>query len=233
MSAISNLMENLVQKKVNELYDHVKSQNSSWLTCDCENCRSDAICYVLNRIKPCYVVSGRGLTHSKNILNDSQVSADIDRIALEGMKLVSAAKRPYHAEKGPADDENPTPYFNFPTFTGTVFDGSTFEPFADAQVTLKLDDRLAKMADPSWSNPCITFKANNGNFSFHVDSIQADKAKENFVFDFIIEVYAPDYEPVQYAFSVPLISDSEKKTDLNSTYSLKIQDMFLFEKDKE
>ncbi|MBQ2571571.1 MAG: late competence development ComFB family protein, partial [Treponema sp.] len=64
MFNIHNIMEEQVESRVNQLYDHVKGQNAPWLDCDCENCRKDTICYVLNRIPPRYILSGRGVTHA-------------------------------------------------------------------------------------------------------------------------------------------------------------------------
>ena len=74
---VHNLMEDVVSKLVDKLYDQAKKDKAPWLTCDCENCRIDSISYVLNRITPKYIVSDRGVTHSLEILNDKQLLADI------------------------------------------------------------------------------------------------------------------------------------------------------------
>ena len=68
---VHNLMEDVVIKAVNTLYDKVKAEKVAWLTCDCENCRLDTVSYVLNRIPPKYVVSGRGVTHNVEYLASS------------------------------------------------------------------------------------------------------------------------------------------------------------------
>ena len=39
------------------------------------------------------------------------------------------------------------------------------------------------------------------------------------------------YSPVTYSFVVPLVSETLDKRELNSVYSLKIQDIFLFRSD--
>ena len=49
---IHNLMEEVVGHRINKLYNQIKEVNACWLTCDCENCRADAISYVLNRVAP-------------------------------------------------------------------------------------------------------------------------------------------------------------------------------------
>ena len=235
MINIHNIMEEQVISRINELYDQVMKKGATWLTCDCENCRLDTISFVLNRIQPRYVVSGRGVTHNTAaFLNDTQIAADIDRLGLDGMRLVSTAKRPYHksaklnANKGP---ELKTPVYNFPTFIGNVFDGSTFEPLVDAKVLLKEGDAVAEMMDASWSNPSKTFSSTNGSYTFWPAPKVTAEEKENREFTFTVEVSAEGYVPVIYTFSISLVSEKNDRRELNSTYSLKIQDLFLFRTD--
>ena len=234
MVNIHNIMEEQVINRINELYQKVKSKGSSWLTCDCDNCRLDTISYVLNRIPPRYVVSGRGMTHNSSILNDTQLQADIDRIGIEGMRMVSTAKRPYHNAGRLSSSSLPelrSPVFNFPTFIGNIYDGSTFEPLAGAQISLKDEDGLVQMMDASWANPCNTYEATNGSYSFWVAPRIAEENKESKEFTFTVEVIAEGYTPVTYNLSLPLVSEVQDRRELNSTYSLKIQDLFMFRTD--
>jgi len=234
MLEVHNIMEEQVIARVNELYDQVKEMNPAWLTCDCDNCRVDTINFVLNRIPPKYVVSGRGVTHNTALLADTQLKADIDALAIEGIRLVSAAKRPYH--NAARKIEKPIvegSVFNFPTFIGNVFDGTTFEPLSGAKILLKLDNENAQMMDISWANPTQTFAATKGSFTFWVKPIKADTQKESKEFHFSLEISANEYTPITYSFDVPLVSDDFDRRELNSTYSLKIQDLFLFRTDIE
>lgn len=234
MVKIHNIMEEQVISHVNELYDQVKAKGAVWLTCDCENCRLDTINYVLNRIPPRYVVSGRGVTHNNAVvLTDSQLSIDIDRYALEGMKLVSASKRPYHKSNMDASQQDAAqkPVFYFPTFTGNVYDGSTFEALTDVELVLKLGNEKALMIDSGWSNPFKTFAGSNGSFTFWVAPIKAEKEKENKDFVFTIEARLEGYDTVTYSFDVPIVSEKKDRIQLNSVYSLKTQDIFMFRSD--
>ncbi len=235
MLNVHNIMEEQVISRVNQLYRQVKAKGTSWLTCDCENCRLDTINYVLNRIPPRYIVSGRGVAYNQGtLLKDSQLNADIDRICLDGMKLVSTAKRPYHKVATLMDNKEPgskQPMFNFPTFIGNVFDCSTFEPITGANILLKLNGKAAFMMDSSWSNPCETYAASHGSFTYWVAPRAARVDKENREFTFIIEATMEGYSPVTYSFVVPLVSETLDKRELNSVYSLKIQDIFLFRSD--
>ena len=119
---VHNIMEDIVKKNVDDLYEQVKKDGCKWLSCDCMNCRLDTVCYVLNRIPPKYVVSGRGVTHSSSDIGNLQLKADIDQLSLEGMRTVSATKRPFHLNERNECNPQPvmTPSFNFSTISGTA-----------------------------------------------------------------------------------------------------------------
>lgn len=229
---VHNLMEDVVSKSVNTLYEQVKNENAAWLTCDCENCRLDAISYVLNRIPPKYVVSGRGVTHTAELLNNHQLKADIEALAIEGMRTVSTTKRPFHnsERKDCTVQGGSKPSFNFSTFTGTILDGNTFEPVSDATILLKINGKPAEMVDKTWNNPFTTVKSTKGNYSFWVKPESARKAGIAKTFQFSLEISAPDYEELTYHFEVPLTSDKTVRNELDSTYSLKLKDLVLFKK---
>ncbi len=228
---VHNLMEDVVKKAVNTLYDRVKGENVSWLTCDCENCRMDTISYVLNRIGPKYVVSGRGVTHNAEYFASAQLQADIDSLALEGMRIVSATKRPFHnTERKSVDEKLKHPAFNFFTFMGTILDGNTFEPVSNATITLKMDGKLAEMYDVSWPNPYKTVKSTKGVYSFWVRPVDAEKAGVVKKFPFSLEIQADGYTETVYHFEAPIMSEETVRTELDSTYTLKIKDLVLFRK---
>jgi len=237
MINIHNIMEEQVIDRVNKIYDQVMSKQTTWLSCDCENCRLDTVSYVLNRIPPRYVVSGRGVTHSNStILKNSQINADIDKLAIEGMRLVSSSKRPYHKDGRKHPTEMPKSkalVFNFPNFIGNVYDGSTFEPLTDAQIELKLNNKLAEMMDVTWPNPCKTFKATNGGFTFWVAPEKTDREGLTKDFNFTINVNCQGYVPATIAFTVTLTSEAQDRREVNASYSRKINDIFLFRNDIE
>ena len=232
---VHNLMEDVVIKAVNTLYDRVKGEKLAWLTCDCENCRLDTVSYVLNRIPPKYVVSGRGVTHNVEYLASPQLQADVDSLALEGMRTVSSTKRPFHAEnrnecivQGNVNQAKPA--FNFFTFTGLVLDGNTFEPLPQAKITLKLDGKLAEMVDKTWSNPYSMVPSTKGVYSFWVKSLPAKESGERAYFNFSIEIEAEGYSESVYHFEVPIMSEEKVRQTLDSTYTLKIKDLVIFKK---
>ena len=227
---VHNLMEDLVIQNVNSMYEQVKGVNAAWLSCDCENCRLDTVSYVLNRIPPKYIVSGRGVTHASETLNNKQLMADVNALILEGMRTVSSTKRPFHnkARKECTVAPNNKPSFNFPTFTGTILDGSTFEPITGALVTIKMDGKLVEMIDKTWSNPYTTCQSTKGTFSFWAKSIKAKKEGEQQKFVFTFEITAPDYAGTTYSVEVPVISEGSSRDEIDSTYFLKLKDFILF-----
>ncbi len=234
---VHNIMEDLVTQRVNALYEHLESEGTPWLSCSCENCRLDAISYVLNRIPPRYVVSGRGVTHNANKFSqDIQIRADIDALGIEGIRLINQTKRPFHTlsrAECEVEDVAANPVFNFPTFIGSVLDGATFEPITGATVSLFLNGELVSMVDKTWANPAQTFKTTHGTYSFWVRPIPTQQAQESMRFDFTIEVNAPGYLPCVSSVSVPVESELTPRRELNSTYSLKLKDIVLFRQDND
>lgn len=225
---VHNLMEDVVIHTVNELYDNIKKEGVSWLSCDCENCRLDTTSYVLNRVPAKYIVSGRGITHSADVLENQQIKADVEALTLEGMHIVSDSKRPFHLSEKPATDEISTPSFNFPTFIGNVIDGGSFEPVSGAELLLKYEGKPAEMMDKSWANPLTTVKSTHGAYSFWVKPMPAEKAGITKKFNFAIEVTADGYEPRTYHFVFPMVSDDCASAKLDSTISFKLKDLVIF-----
>jgi competence protein ComFB len=231
---VHNIMEEYVKSRIELLYNQLNQNKPSWLTCDCDICRDDAISYVLNRIPPRYIVSGRGAVHNSDLLNNSQINADVDALGLEGIRLINSVQRPYH--KTPAAKKNDEhtaagPSFNFPVFIGGVYDGMTFEPLTDAQISLKNESCTAEMIDRTWSNPCSTYKSTRGAYSFWVKPIAAEKSDISRHFHFTLEVTAEGFTRVNYGFDIPVVSETDRRLEMNSSYSLKIQDLFLFKTD--
>lgn len=225
-------MEEYVNSCVNLMFNQLNQNKPAWFTCDCQDCRLDTVSYVLNRIQPRYIVSGRGIVHSSEVLDNPQIQADVDALVLEGIRLINTVQRPYHKNirrAGNADLQQPS--FNFPVFIGTVFDGTCFEPLPDAAITLKYGDMIVDMVDKTWTNPCSTYKATKGTYSFWVKPFKADKTGESRLFNFTVEVSAKDYSPVSYAINIPVVSESDSRIEMNTSYSVKIQDLFLFRSD--
>lgn len=230
---VHNIMEDVVKKSVDDLYEQVKKDGCKWLSCDCMNCRLDTVCYVLNRISPKYVVSGRGVTHSASDIKNLQLKADINQLALEGMRTVSATKRPFHLNDNNECNPQPVmmPSFNFSTISGTILDGSTFEPIIGANITLMYEGKVVEMVDKTWINPYITCQSTKGVYNFWVKSMPAEKEGISKNFHFSMLIKAEGYNDFTYHFDVPLVSQAFCLNQLDATFSLKLKDIILFKKE--
>lgn len=227
---VHNLMEEMVYSGVNELFDTVIESKADWLTCSCEQCRLDTICYVLNRLPPHYIKSGRGLAYAQNedAIDKMQLVADINRIALEGMKQVLAKKRPNHDQSASLPK---TPVFNFPTFVGRILDGCTFEPATNLQVQLLMEGALAECIDSTWSNPFTIDPHTPGTFTFWVKPVSADKPGIRKAFPFEILVNREGFDTIRYYFEIASTSESVIRTAVNTDHSHFLPDLHLFPSD--
>lgn len=224
---VHNIMEEMVYEAVNDLFDTAKANKTPWLTCSCNQCRLDTICYVLNKMPPRYITSGRGLAYSQleESIDKSQLSADISRIGLEGMKKVLSSKRPHSRS---ANDLPDSPVFNFPTFVGRIFDGQTFEPVKDVSVLLLLNSEKAVSIDQSWENPYHVTAHTPGTFIFWVKPVSVEKEGLQKVFPFEIHVDRRGYDPIRYFFEIALTSESVVRTAYTAEHAFILPDLHLF-----
>lgn len=227
---VHNVMEEYVEGQINSLYDQLEKEGAAWLTCSCENCRLDATSYVLNRIPPRYIVSGRGAVYTAQSLQDSQTKADVNAVSMEAIRVISTVQRPYHKtkRKTPQEDKPRSPAFNFPVISGAVFDGDTFEPLSDAEIVLMDSSGKTAMHDISWSNPAKTFKSTKGSFSFWPEAIPAEKAGETKKISFTIEAKAEGYPAARQGFEIVLMSENFRKENISQPITMKVQDIILF-----
>lgn len=226
-------MEEFVTQIVNELYDNLVENKANWVTCSCDSCRLDAISYVLNRISPHYIISGRGVVYTTQILNDPQLRADVGALGIEAIRIISSVQRPYHKISSENKKElklkDYKPSFNFPVFSGVVYNGITFEVLPNVKITLKdNNDNIIQMQDFSWENPCRTFNSTKGSYSFWPKSIPAENPNETKKFHFIIEAQAEGFSPATCGFEIVLVSDEFQKVNIDQSLTLKLKDLFLF-----
>ncbi len=224
---VHNVMEEFVYSEVNSLFDTAHENKAPWLTCNCNQCRLDTICYVLNRITPKYIKSGRGLAHTQqdDSIDKAQLAADINRIAIEGMKQVLSTQRPHQRD---ASDLPETPVFNFPTFVGRIIDGATFEPLKNITVLLLINGKKADSIDSSWENPYVISSHTPGTFTFWVKPIASKAEGIKKVFPFEIKVTEPGYDPLSYFFEIGMTSESVLRTAYSAEHAYVLPDLHLF-----
>lgn len=224
---IHNLMEDTVSRRVNELCDD-DEENKRGRYCTSDQCRLDAICYVLNRIQPHYVTSSRGLAHmSGDMENNQQLQIDITRLAQEGLARVSAIQRSYYTE--PSGETNAEgPCFNFPTIKGRILNGKSFEAESGFRVSLLIDGRLAEMYDSRWQNPYEVVENAPGTFIFWPAPIATEEPGETREFQCELRVEDDRFEEFRHFFSLNLESDEQSSRTFTYNSDFNLRDMYIF-----
>jgi competence protein ComFB len=205
---IHNLMEDLVLDTVNELFDS-KEKGSAGSWCTCGQCRQDVACFVLNRLKPEYVVSGRGVAYVEQDYGEKlQKIADVVSMVREGWSKVNTSKRPNHphttAEDGQARIVGPV--FNVPPIMGRLFNGSNFDPISNISIMLYEGESLVPMMDSNWQNPCLIVENTAGTFLFWPRPVPCTKAGESRMFSFEIRAGIPGFADVSHFVEIEVVS---------------------------
>ena len=225
---IHNLMEELVASVVEDICSDVSTTESLHYCTDPE-CRTDAICYVLNRVAPRYVSSGRGIAHlTKDLGSDQQLQIDVVKLAHEGLHRVSAVRRTYY---GTTNRKHATgPCFNFPTIKGRLLDGAIFSPVSGVDVILLLDGEPVEMFDTRWSNPYSIPEQTPGTFLFWPAPLPADDDGIERVFSFVLQVDDSRYEPLYHSFTIASESDRVENPVFTLERDFTLPDLYLFSK---
>ncbi|TVR67787.1 MAG: hypothetical protein EA427_12575 [Spirochaetaceae bacterium] len=223
---IHNLLEELVTQRILEICREDDTRDES-LYCTSEECRIDAICYVLNRIPPRYVSSGRGFAHlAEDLRRDQQLQIDLVRLAHEGLKRVSSVTRTFYGT--PAGEAPPGPCFNFPTLQGRVLDGHQFFPLSGVTVTLYRGDEPAAMIDNRWSNPYIVSEQTAGMYNFWPASIPAETPGLHETFEFRVVLEREGFSPLTHHLSLDVTSEESATRTMNLQRDHHLPDLHLF-----
>jgi competence protein ComFB len=205
---IHNLMEDLVLETVNEFFDS-KEKGSAGSWCTCGQCRQDVACFVLNRLKPEYVVSGRGVAYVEQDYGEKlQKIADVVSMVREGWSKVNASKRPNHPHTPSVDEqaEISGPVFNIPPIMGRLFNGSNFEPISNITIELYDGENLVPMLDSNWQNPCSIVEHTAGTFIFWPHPVQCTSLDESKVFSYEIRAEIPGFEDLKHFVELEVVS---------------------------
>lgn len=228
MISIHNLMEDLIFKEVNIIYDELIASKPSWFSCGCHQCRLDTICYVLNRIKPYYVKSSKGLANfvHPNESIHQQLIADINSFAVEGAKQVATNMRPHdNMEDGSSIN---CPVFNFPAITGHILDGKTFLPMSDIKVYLKIANTVVEQISGYWQNPYVISEQIPGTFTFLPKYVKATEIGLKEIFPFSIYVEKEGYEPLNYYFKIGVQSTDSIRDEISMQNYFRLPDLYMF-----
>jgi competence protein ComFB len=237
---IHNVVEDMVIEEVNKICDDIEKEGTDTdAICTCEQCRKDAACYVLNRVSPHYILSGRGLVRAEKLtVEKQQRSADIAVLSYDALKLVRKNQRDGHhrmsgrnvaAESVKSADFSAV--FMLPAIVGRIFDGVNFEPLSDIDAELYENGTPAAMVDHNWQNPFRLVPKTEGVYTFCPAPFPAARTGEHRTFTFTVKASAPSYETLRHYFEIPVVSEpfSKKSSPLDSTY--KINDLYMFPPD--
>lgn len=227
---IYNLMEDYVKDAIKVLLEDKKG------ICKCEQCRTDMICYCLNKIKPRYVISSRGFVHTRNEKRENmQMNIDILTLSQEAIDIIS--RMPRHAQRIKTDDKDNKEEiernrFFFPVFVGRVVD-ENFQSITNVKVTLTFAEsgEIAEMISDQWENPTNLVPAMDGTFSFHIHPLNTEENGVKQKFKFCLKFEKEGYETAYKYFEVTLISSiSSREVDIASNF-FQIEDAILFKED--
>ena len=226
---IHNLLEEEVARAVNEICDEDERADSP-VYCSTRMCRLDAVCYVLNRVPPRYVSSGRGAAYAeRNFSVDQQLAVDIVTLAHEGLKRVTSVQRSYYHEPEagvPAESESHA-YFNFPTIKGRIFNAVNFEPITDVDLYLLRNGEPVAMFDSRWQNPYHLVSNTYGTYFFWPEPVVADHTGQEEIFAFELFAERPGFEPFRHFFSLQLTAGTHIERGLKGGGEYNMSDLYM------
>ena len=231
---IHNITEDIVLNSVQTIFESVKKEGNAEKFCLCDQCRLDTICYTLNRVKPRYIVSNRGMTRiEQDWVERQQMEADIATLVYKGLRQVNHNQRPTCSHTDTSlvvdDDVSNEPAFHVPTIIGRLFDGETFAPVSGVTVTLRHGEEIIPMRNTNWQNPFTLVAHTPGAFTFWPAPIPAGAVGTHQLFEYSLKVESPQYETMTHFFKVAAVSSlATGHTSYTLDRTFKLPDLYLF-----
>jgi competence protein ComFB len=230
---IHNVTEDIVFNSIQTIFKVVQKDGNPENFCLCDQCRLDTICYTLNRIKPQYIISNRGMTRiDQDWVERQQTEADIATLVYKGLRQVSHNRRPTcsHTDTSMFTSEvSSEPAFHIPTILGRLFDGETFAPVSGVTVTLRSGDEVIPMRNQNWQNPFTLVAHTPGAFTFWPAPVPTETVGTHRLFEYTLRVESSQYETLTHFFKVASVSTV---ATMPSSYTLdrtfKLPDLYLF-----
>jgi len=230
---IHNITEDIVLNSVQTIFEAVKKEGNAEKFCLCDQCRLDTICYTLNRIKPRYIVSNRGMTRiEQDWVERQQTEADIATLVYQGLRQVNHNQRPTcsHTDDALFSEEfSNEPAFRIPAIIGRLFDGETFAPVSGVTVTLRKGEEIVHMRNQNWQNPFTLIANTPGAFTFWPAPVPTEAIGVHHLFEYSLKVESSQYETLTHFFKLAAVSSL---ASVHTTYTLdrtfKLPDLYLF-----
>jgi len=228
---IHNTSEDVVVSAVQKIFDEIQNSGNPENFCLCYQCRIDTICFALNRIEPHYIVSNRGFTRiDPTSIKSQQLEADITSLIYKGIRLVNHNMRPTAPHDGTKTNASKInyPLFDIPTIAGRIFNGISFEPISDIEVSLYCEGEIVKMRNSNWQNPYTMIPSTPGAYSFWPEPVIADSPEVTKDFKFSLRVTSPYYETLSHFFNVSSTSKFHNPHSYALNRTFKLPDLYLF-----
>ena len=227
-----NIVEDKVIARVDEVFKTLEEEGYKDKYCTCDQCRIDTICYALNRLRPQYIVSHRGVSRVNWEGSERQQQvADITTVIYDGLKRVNHNQRPnfsHKAKDGGPISEKAQPVFNVPTIMGRLFSGENFAPVSEADVKLLWNNELVTMKDANWQNPYQLVPNAEGAFSFWPAPAFTSKIDNRRSFEYTLLITAPEFETLEHFFKIPVISEIQAEISFTLDRTFKLPDLYMF-----
>ncbi|MDR2394695.1 MAG: late competence development ComFB family protein [Treponema sp.] len=231
-----NINEDKVTAAVNSIFDRIEKEGNPQKICTCSQCRTDTMCYVLNRMEPHYVVSNRGLARiEKEAITYQQKEADIVSLIYEGINQIHHRLRPFATHSNteePCEIEH-TPAFMVPGIIGRIFNGMNFAPLEEAQIELRREELLVSMVDSNWQNPYNLVRSIPGIFTFLPAPLPATSKGIHQKLGFSLSIKASGFEALLHSFEVPVMSEMLRTTFFSMERIFRLPDMYMFPSGEE
>ncbi|MBN2352143.1 MAG: late competence development ComFB family protein [Spirochaetales bacterium] len=230
---IHNLLEEIVLDKINDFLKEYRDKKPSDDLAIVEEYMPDVACYVLNRIDPVYVVSGRGLAYLDiDYIEKLQRDADLVTLINQGIERVTTVQRPHYEKKkermtGPAKGN----FFNFPIIKGRIFNSLNFEPVFDIDVELLERRERVAMIEETWPNPCRVVANTAGNFYFWPQPLPAKDCGEKIRRELELAVRSDRFEEMRHFFTVELDAEEGVIDYFRVNKILTLKDLYLVPKE--
>jgi len=231
---IHNTNEDFVFNAVKKIFDEIKDSGNPENYCLCYQCWVDTICFTLNRVEPNYIVSNRGFTRlDPNSIKHQQTEADITSLIYKAIRLVNHNQRPTAPHDGTQIPFTQTPkmnhpLFDIPTISGRIFNGISFEPVVDIEISLYCDGELVPMRNNNWQNPFMMISSTPGAFSFWPAQVTADAPDITSEFKYSLRVDSPKYEQLNHHFSISSSSKFHTPNSYTLNRTFKLPDLYIF-----
>jgi|YNPMSStandDraft_2_1061718.scaffolds.fasta_scaffold00825_5 hypothetical protein len=216
MIELKNLLENIVWHMIESL-DVSKRGELSYAR------KVEMAAYVLNRMKPLYVTSGRGFVYMlQKYENDPQFQADIWVLLSQALKIVERTKEIESSENALQPGGY---YYFFPRMYGRVIDGRTMTPLEEGEVSLFCDGKLVPSYYIKWYNPYHIRPDEGGWYAFAPMPVVAEpKSTREFVFVVRVNTIRKTHE---YSFTLSVHAQQWQKGEEVFEESFEIVDMYV------